>query len=94
MVKTYWQIGKQIMEAQGGEVRAEYGTQLLKFLAERLMVEFGVSFDERNLRYMRQFYNVFPIWNALSSELSWTHYRRIMRIPNANERGRGSRYHG
>jgi hypothetical protein len=86
MVQAYWQIGRQIMDVQGGESRAEYGTQHLKFLAEKLANEFGVSFDERNLRYMRQFYKVFPIWNTLCSELSWSHYRRIMRIPNESER--------
>lgn len=59
MVQTYWQIGKQIMTAQGSEARAEYGTQLLKFLAEKLTVEFGVSFSTQNLRNMRQFYLTF-----------------------------------
>ncbi|MDR2700356.1 MAG: DUF1016 N-terminal domain-containing protein [Nitrososphaerota archaeon] len=86
MVQSYWQIGRQIMVAQGGEDRAEYGAQLLKFLAEKLTIEFGVSFDETNLRKMRQFYNVFQIQDTLCPELSWSHYRRIMRIPNANER--------
>jgi hypothetical protein len=74
------------MDAQGGENRAEYGTQLLKFLAERLTVEFGVSFDETNLRKMRQFYSIFQIRDTMCPELSWSHYRRIMRIPNEVER--------
>ncbi|MDR2707802.1 MAG: PDDEXK nuclease domain-containing protein [Nitrososphaerota archaeon] len=86
MVQAYWQIGKQIMEAQGGENRAEYGAPLLKFLSERLTVESGVSFDETNLRKMRQFYSVFQIRDTLCPELSWSHYRRIMRIPSASER--------
>ncbi|MCL2642933.1 MAG: PDDEXK nuclease domain-containing protein [Candidatus Bathyarchaeota archaeon] len=86
MVQTYWQIGKHIMDAQGGDGRADYGAQLLNFLAEKLTEEFGVSFDARNLRHIRQFYNAFPIWNTLCTELSWSHYRRIMRIPNVNER--------
>ncbi|MBF0479202.1 MAG: hypothetical protein HQL26_06930 [Candidatus Omnitrophica bacterium] len=44
-------------------------------MAQRLAVEFGKGFDERNLRNMRSFYQAFPIWNAVRSELSWTHYR-------------------
>jgi predicted nuclease of restriction endonuclease-like (RecB) superfamily len=58
----------------------------LKFLAEKLTAEFGVSFDETNLRKMRQFYSVFQIRDTLCPELSWSHYRRIMRIPNESER--------
>ena len=49
-------------------------------LAEALTADFGKGFDERNLRYMREFYSAFPNWNALRSELSWTHYRILMRI--------------
>jgi len=86
MVQAYWQIGKQIVDAQGGEDRAEYGMQLLKFLAERLTNEFGISFSTQNLRNMRQFYLTFQNCYTLCSELSWSHYRRIMRIPNENER--------
>jgi predicted nuclease of restriction endonuclease-like (RecB) superfamily len=86
MVQAYWQIGRQIMDAQGGENRAEYGTQLLKFLAEKLTHEFGVSFSTQNLRNMRQFYLTFQNCYTLCSELSWSHYRLIMRISNVNER--------
>lgn len=75
-VHTYWQVGRHIVEfEQGGEVRAGYGKQLLANLAESLTKEFGKGFDERNLRNMRAFFQQFPNWNALRSELSWTHYR-------------------
>jgi len=80
MVQTYWEIGKQIENSIGE--RAEYGKSLLKFLSEELTEEFGKGFNERSLRQMRQFYNTFPIRNALRSELSWTHYRRLIRIDN------------
>ena len=86
MVQAYWEIGKLIVDAQGGEERAEYGKSILKFLAESLTAEFGVSFDVTNLRKMRQFYNTFPIRDTLCLELSWSHYRRLMRVTNENER--------
>ena len=75
MVTAYWNIGKQIYEACGESERAEYGKQLLQYLADKLTEEFGKGFTVRNLQMMRQFYLTFPNANALRSELSWTHYR-------------------
>lgn len=81
MVLTYWNIGKIIVEEeQKGSSRAEYGTYLLKLLAERLTGEFGKGFTVTNLRYMRQFYSAFPIHHALRDELSWTHYRLLLKV--------------
>jgi predicted nuclease of restriction endonuclease-like (RecB) superfamily len=83
IVETYWRVGERVVrEEQGGERRATYGTQLLVRLGRRLNVEFGRAFDERNLRFMRQFYLVYPNRNALRTTLSWTIYRRLMRLPN------------
>jgi predicted nuclease of restriction endonuclease-like (RecB) superfamily len=82
MVEAYWLIGKHIVEAQGNNERAEYGTSLLKYLSERLTQEFGKGFEERELRKIRQFYMIFPIRDSLSPELSWTHYRLVMRVNN------------
>ena len=86
MVEAYWLIGKQIVEVQGNSERAEYGTQLLKYLSERLTQEFGKGFDGSNLRLIRQFYLKFPICDALRHELSWTHYRLIMKVENETAR--------
>ena len=81
MVDLYWSIGQRIVEEeQAGESRAEYGKALLKQLSERLIPEFGKSFDERELRKIRQFYLTFPIRDSLRPELSWTHYRVLMRV--------------
>jgi predicted nuclease of restriction endonuclease-like (RecB) superfamily len=81
MVLTYWQIGRFIVEEeQAGETQAEYGKALIKGLAERLTSEFGKGYDARNLRSMRQFYQLFPNWNALRSNLNWTHYRLLVRV--------------
>lgn len=84
MVSAYWEIGRQIVEAQGE--RAEYGKRLLEYLAERLTKEFGKGFDATNLRKMRQFYLTFEKRDALRPELSWTHYRLIMRAPTEKQR--------
>ena len=86
MVEAYWLIGKQIVEAQSGNERAEYGTQLLKYLSERLTQEFGKGFEERELRRIRQFYLTFPIRDAVRPKLGWTHYRLIMRVESENAR--------
>ena len=80
-VQTYWQIGRHIVEfEQQGQARASYGQRLLPQLGQALSREFGRGFDERNLRNMRAFFQSFPIWNAVRSELSWTHYRLLLRV--------------
>jgi predicted nuclease of restriction endonuclease-like (RecB) superfamily len=86
-VQTCWQIGRHIVEfEQEGARRAAYGKQLLATLAEALSEEFGKGFDSSNLRYMRLFYQAFPIRDALRHELSWTHYRRLLRVDNEDAR--------
>ncbi|WP_223503448.1 YhcG family protein [Pseudomonas sp. GL-RE-29] len=86
-VQTCWQIGRHIVEfEQEGARRAGYGKQLLSTLATALTAEFGKGFDASNLRYMRLFYQAFPIRDALRHELSWTHYRRLLRVDNASAR--------
>ena len=86
-VRTCWSVGRHIVEfEQRGASRAAYGKRLLADLAESLTAEFGSGFDERNLRHMRAFYVVFPIWNALRSELSWTHYRSLLRVDDSAAR--------
>ena len=86
MVNAYWEIGEQIYKACGENDRAGYGKGLLRFLADNLSSEFGKGFDESNLRKMRQFYCVFPIRDTLCPELSWSHYRLLMRISDEKER--------
>lgn len=87
MVQAYWQIGRLIVEdEQNGENRAEYGKKVLEGLAERLTADFGKGFDASNLRYMRLFYKTFPICDALRHELSWTHYRLLLKVENEDAR--------
>lgn len=86
MVTAYWNIGKQIYEACGENDRAAYGKQLLQFLSDKLTAEFGKGFDVSNLRNMRRFYAAFPIQDALRPELSWTHYRALMKVTDETAR--------
>ena len=87
MVQTYWNIGRIIVEdEQNGEKKAKYGTKQLEQISNSLTVEFGKGFDARNLRNMRQFYVVFPIWHSVSAKLSWTHYKRLIRVENSEAR--------
>jgi len=86
MVEAYWHIGKNIVEKQGGEMRAEYGAQLIKALSEQMTADFGKGFTVANLKNMRQFYLTFQNSYALRSELSWTHYRLLMRVENETAR--------
>ena len=86
MVEAYWEIGKEIFEAQGESQRAEYGKGLLDYLSKELTAEFGEGYTVSNLRNMRQFYFMFEKRYALRSELSWTHYRMLMRIDDEKRR--------
>lgn len=81
MVIAYWEVGKRIVEyEQGGAAKASYGKGLLKELSVQLTADLGKGFDERELRRMRQFYRTFPIRDALRPELSWTHYRLLLKV--------------
>ena len=87
MVEAYWHIGRIIVEdEQAGEHRAEYGKQLLKYLSQRLTNEFGRGFDPSNLRYIRIFYQAFPIRDTLRHELTWSHYRLLSKLKNEKAR--------
>lgn len=86
-VRTCWEIGRHIVEfEQKGADRAAYGVRLIATLAESLTAEFGRGFDERNLRHMRAFFQCFPIWNAVRTELSWTHYRNLLHVEDERAR--------
>lgn len=86
-VQTCWQVGRHIIEfEQGGAERATYGERLIPRLAEHLTAEFGKGFDARNLWQMRNFHLAFPNVNALRAELSWTHYRLLLRLESPTAR--------
>jgi DUF1016 N-terminal domain len=99
MVLTYFEIGRMIVkEEQNGNVRADYRAQQLKTLSIKLTIDFGKGFSKRNLEQMRQFYLVYSKAQTVSAlfenyqeaavtfQLSWSHYLKLMRIDDYNER--------
>jgi len=86
MVSTYWSIGKIIVEYQGGNATAKYGDETLQQLSKMLTEEYGKGFDTSNLRNMRKFYLTFRNCDALSHNLSWTHYRFLLKVSNEVKR--------
>ena len=86
-VQMYWAIGQRIVEKeQQGKERADYGTYLIKRLAQEIEPEYGSGFGERQLKFCRQFYKTYPNGNALRSQLNWTQYRMLIQIPDPDKR--------
>ena len=86
-VQMYWNLGRRIFEEeQGGKERAEYGKYIIKNLSLELVKEYGSGFSERQLKFCRQFYRVYPIGNALRSQLNWSQYRMLIQIPDSDKR--------
>lgn len=86
MIQAYHEIGRSIVEKQGGDERSEYGKGLLKELSQQMTKDFGKGYDISNLRKMRQFYLTYPNRDALRPELTWTHYRLLMKVKNNQAR--------
>ena len=91
MVRTYYEIGRSIVENEHkGNIRAEYGKEVLKNLSARLTANYGKGFSQRNLEQMRQFFLIYSkeISQTVSAEftLSYSHYLFLMRIDNPDER--------
>lgn len=86
MVITYWNVGKIIFEDELKGKRAEYGKEVLKELSDKLTADFGKGFDITNLRKMRQFYILYPKQDSVSLELSWTHYRHLLKVEDERAR--------
>lgn len=89
MVTTYFEIGRMIVEEeQKGKERAEYGQQLINELSYKLSTEFGKGFSPTNIKQMRSFYLIYSKGQTVSDEfnLSWSHYLKLMRIDDENER--------
>ena len=87
MVQAYWQIGRIIIEEeQSGKLRSDYGKKELQRLSDKLTEEYGKGFSVRTLQQMKKFYAVFPIANALRSQLTWTHYRALLKVSGETAR--------
>lgn len=87
MLLAYWNVGKIIVEnEQNGNIKAEYGKQILKELSKELRKILGSGFSVSNLQYMRRFYLTYPKQQTLSVKLSWSHYCELLSIENIDER--------
>lgn len=86
-VKMYWALGERIFcEEQDQNDRAEYGTYMLKNLADKTETEFGSGFSYRQLAFCRQFYRAYPNMNALRSQFNWYQYRLLIQIDDKDKR--------
>ena len=84
-LNTYYEVGRLIVKAQGGEKRAKYGNKLIKEYSEKLTKELGKGYKESNLKNMRQFYLVFKNRQAMLGELTWSHYIELLRLSDMHE---------
>ena len=85
-LERYYNVGKLIVEAQGGETRAKYGDRLIKEYANKLMNDVGKKYNERTLRRIRQFYILFyeKKWSPSATKLSWSHYTELLSLKDTN----------
>jgi len=83
---AHWKIGERIIEVeQGQKERAAYGDMVLKQLSKDLNRKFGKGFSDRNLRYMRKFYQVYKL-KEVKTQLSWSHYRELLLLDDPTVR--------
>lgn len=86
-VQMYWNLGRRIFEEeQHGKERADYGAYIVQSLAKSLEIEYGSGFSKRQLEFCRQFYRLYPIANAVRSQLNWTQYRLLIQIEDPSKR--------
>ena len=79
-LESYYNVGKLLVEAQGGEEKNTYGNALIKKYSINLKKELNINYNERTLRRMRQFYLTFNNWSAVPTELTISHYTVLMTI--------------
>ena len=84
-LKTYYEIGKLLVEAQGGEKKTRYGDMLIKKWSKKLMKDYGKGYSITNLKNMRKFY-IIQKGQPLVDRLTWTNWTLLFPIKNENER--------
>ena len=84
-LSTYYNVGKLLIEAQGGEDRAKYGDGLIKEYSLKLSQEVGKGYSTRNLKNMRKFYLLCEKGQTLSAKLNWSHYVELLSFNDINE---------
>ena len=81
---TYYEVGRLLIEAQGGEKRAKYGDNLIKEYSIKLTKELGKSYSTRSLKYMRKYY-LFQKGQPVAAQLTWSHYQELLILKDMNE---------
>ncbi len=84
-LNTYYNVGKLIVDAQGGEARAKYGDGLIKEYSKKLIIDVGKQYNYKTLAKMHQFYLIFEKFSTLSRQLSWSHYSELLSIKDVNK---------
>ena len=80
----YYNVGKRIVDVQGGESRAKYGDALIKKISEKLTKELGKGYSTRTLKLIRKFH-LFQKWQAVPAQLNWSHYVELLTLDDINE---------
>ena len=86
MTEVYWYVGKITYELSNNSTKASYGKRIIDALSIKLSEEFGSGFSSVSIRRMRKFYELYPIWSAVPTELSWSHFQELIRIDRKEER--------
>ena len=84
-LKTYYDVGKLLIEAQGGETRAKYGNQLIKDYSIKLTSELGKGYSVTTLKYMRSFFLLVQKSQHIADQLSWSHYQVLLTLKDINK---------
>ena len=86
MTEVYWYVGKITYELSENSTKASYGKKIIDALSEKLTNEFGSGFSPVSIRRMRKFFELYPIWSAVPTELSWSHFQELIRVNRKEER--------
>ena len=84
-LQTYYNVGKLLVEAQGGEERAKYGDHLIKVYSKKLTSELGKGYSDRSLKRFRKFYLYIEKRPTMLAQLSWSHYIELLSLDNENK---------
>ena len=86
MVEVYWYVGKITSELYNNSSEGTYGKRIIEALSKKLTNEFGNGFSAVSIRRMHRFYEYYPNWSAVQTELSWSHFQELIRIERKKER--------
>ena len=86
MIEVYWYVGKITSDLYSNSSDGTYGKRIIEALSKKLKDEFGNGFSAVSIRRMRRFYEFYPNWSAVPTELSWSHFQELIRIERKEER--------